>query len=462
MRKKVQKASPPSLPASPSRSVVRADKAQTAVLSAPAKLEQVLIVGDLAALTSDERVDYYKRVCDSLGLNPLTRPFEYILFKEYGSGVPAKLSLYARKDCTEQLRRIHRVSVVPPLRKSIDKDYVMVEADLRSADGKTDTATGVVPLFKFKDGKRVNAEGVEYANCIMRAETKSKRRGTLSICGLGMLDESELDGVQVVGGVTRDGRIWHTEGYQESLRNGSHEAARRVLAEKLTAHEKGAPVQPESQDEPSEQGAGMPESAPPPAMGEPHSAKWQITLDWACETSPTVMGDAEALEVLKDALNLTWGEDQFWHLAPRQAERLRVMAREFPFQLKEVMPDQTKDEQPPKQAHKRPVPEGTPGRPLTVKGTIVRVNHILTKASGKRMAYIAIQTSTGKVEYGCFDKDITAELEAHKGHEGEVLIADNGQYRNIVGLVKLGAQEYMDGKVKVVQRKDQQAGGSLF
>ncbi len=30
---------------------------------------------------------------------------------------------------------------------------------------------------------------------MMRAITKAKRRATLSICGLGLLDESELDGI---------------------------------------------------------------------------------------------------------------------------------------------------------------------------------------------------------------------------------------------------------------------------
>ena len=34
--------------------------------------------------------------------------------------------------------------------------------------------------------------GDPIANAFMKAETKAKRRGTLSICGLGMLDESEI------------------------------------------------------------------------------------------------------------------------------------------------------------------------------------------------------------------------------------------------------------------------------
>jgi hypothetical protein len=34
------------------------------------------------------------------------------------------------------------------------------------------------------------------ANALMKAETKAKRRATLSICGLGMLDETEVEDIQ--------------------------------------------------------------------------------------------------------------------------------------------------------------------------------------------------------------------------------------------------------------------------
>ena len=68
-------------------------------------LEQVVVQGNLANLTEAERIGYYARVCESLGLNPLTRPFEYITLN-------GKLTLYARKDATDQLRDMHGVSVL--------------------------------------------------------------------------------------------------------------------------------------------------------------------------------------------------------------------------------------------------------------------------------------------------------------------------------------------------------------
>ena len=169
-------------------------------------IEKVLIGGDLSPLSPEERVQYYNAVCKSLGLNPLTGPFLYILFRET-DGAPAKLQLYATKDCAAQLRKLHRVSVLA-LRREVSAGMSTVEADVQDGLGKKDSAIGVVPLWKWKDGKHVDLTGREYANAIMKTETKAKRRATLSICGLAFLDESELDTMQIIGGVTRNGRIY--------------------------------------------------------------------------------------------------------------------------------------------------------------------------------------------------------------------------------------------------------------
>jgi hypothetical protein len=140
-------------------------------------MERVIAVGDLSKLQPEERVLYYNRTCESLGLNPLTRPFEYITLN-------GKLTLYARKDCTDQLRSLKRVSVAIVDRQRIEDIYA-VTARATMPDGRTDESIGAVPIAGLK--------GDNLANALMKAETKAKRRVTLSICGLGMLDESELE-----------------------------------------------------------------------------------------------------------------------------------------------------------------------------------------------------------------------------------------------------------------------------
>ncbi len=67
-------------------------------------LEKVVIGGDLSKLSSEERLQYYNALCASLSLNPLTKPFDYIPLN-------GKLTLYARKDATEQLRKVHKLIV---------------------------------------------------------------------------------------------------------------------------------------------------------------------------------------------------------------------------------------------------------------------------------------------------------------------------------------------------------------
>ena len=69
-----------------------------------AAIEQVLMTGNLAELTPVQRVQYHNAVCESLGLNPLTRPFDYLTLN-------GKMVLYARRDCTDQLRNLKGISV---------------------------------------------------------------------------------------------------------------------------------------------------------------------------------------------------------------------------------------------------------------------------------------------------------------------------------------------------------------
>ncbi len=139
--------------------------------------EALVVEGDLSKLTPAQRVEYYSRVCQSLGLNPLTRPFQYIRLN-------GKLVLYATRDATDQLRRRLGISV-----HKVREEYafngtmyiIEVEAEL---DGRKDFATAAVSLEGLSGDAKCNA--------IMKAETKAKRRVTLSIAGLGFLDETEV------------------------------------------------------------------------------------------------------------------------------------------------------------------------------------------------------------------------------------------------------------------------------
>ena len=142
-------------------------------------IEAVIAKGDLAKLTPDERVNYYRSVCESVGLNPMTRPFEYIILS-------GKTTLYARKDATDQLRKLQHVSLHDPAITYSD-GLVTVTVNATTPDGRNDFDLGAVSIEGLKGEARANA--------IMKAITKAKRRVTLSICGLGWLDETEIESI---------------------------------------------------------------------------------------------------------------------------------------------------------------------------------------------------------------------------------------------------------------------------
>jgi hypothetical protein len=179
---------------------IRPQVAKTAIVPRPTvaeAIEKVLIGGDLTNLSTEQRLEYYNAVCKSLGLNPLTRPFDYIAFRAT-ENAPAKMILYARKDCTEQLRKIHGIAIIESSGAKEDGLYI-VNVKAQDKHGRTDTGTGCVSIEGLK--------GKNLANAIMIAETKAKRRATLSMAGLGFLDESELDGLDSYGTLTPGGRI---------------------------------------------------------------------------------------------------------------------------------------------------------------------------------------------------------------------------------------------------------------
>ena len=223
-RKPKKARKPVSAPARPPTGLAR-------VPSLPERIETLLMEGDLTGLSVPERLQFYNALCRTLGLNPLTRPFEYIVFtnrdqdeeadpsnadeEQIQSQPRGKMTLYARADCAAQLRKIHKVGIGKDMRRRRDGEFYVVEADAFIHDRagiRTDTSTGIVWLKKWKrsGGNRslVDLSGREMANAMMKAETKAKRRVTFSICGLHILDESELEDLtSMTFDVSESGRV---------------------------------------------------------------------------------------------------------------------------------------------------------------------------------------------------------------------------------------------------------------
>jgi len=141
-------------------------------------VERVMLEGDLSNLSVPQRIEYYTKVCDSMKLNALTKPFDYLRLN-------GKLVLYANKNAAEQIRRNLKMSITLPEKKIENGVYIVTAR--AEADGRCDESTGAVNVDGLK--------GDALANAIMKTETKAKRRATLSFAGLGMLDETEVESI---------------------------------------------------------------------------------------------------------------------------------------------------------------------------------------------------------------------------------------------------------------------------
>lgn len=150
---------------------------EVAVVQPANDLERILIQGDLSKLSSAQRVEYVQHLCARTGLDALTQPFEYLVLQ-------GKTVLYAKKACTDQLRALHKISVVD-MDQEEREGVFSVTVKLSNGEGRSDMDIGSVKIAGLQGDARANA--------MMKASTKAKRRATLSICGLGMLDETEIE-----------------------------------------------------------------------------------------------------------------------------------------------------------------------------------------------------------------------------------------------------------------------------
>tara|TARA_R100001530_G_scaffold136253_1_gene116032 strand:+ start:1931 stop:2851 length:921 start_codon:yes stop_codon:yes gene_type:complete len=139
-------------------------------------IERALMDGDLSALSADQKLAHYQSVCQTIGLNPLTKPFQYITLN-------GKLQMYALKGATDQLRKIYKIDC-EIANTETKADLYIVQVKVKDKYGRTDEDMGFAKI----DGLKGDALG----NAMLKAVTKAKRRATLSMCGLGMLDEDEV------------------------------------------------------------------------------------------------------------------------------------------------------------------------------------------------------------------------------------------------------------------------------
>lgn len=165
---------------------------------------------------------YELALAKSIRINVLARPFEWIWFQDRFNpqATTPTLQLYATKNCTDQLRKVHGISVIKT-KVVTQAGFCIATAWVKDKRGRTDESIGVV------DAR--GEQGQAYGDAMMWAETKAKRRATLSICGLGMLDETELHSLGDYGHLTPGGRI------MEDANKTPSKSQQQIIEERLRA-----------------------------------------------------------------------------------------------------------------------------------------------------------------------------------------------------------------------------------
>lgn len=142
----------------------------------------ILARGNIASLNEEDRTKYILALCDALSLDPRFKPIDLI------SGQGGTVTPYLNRGATDSLARrwgIQRTTVKAPCVVTIGTvECVMCVA--RATDTKTGRWEERVATAILKD----------HANAFMRVETKAIRRATIALLGIGLPDESELDGIR--------------------------------------------------------------------------------------------------------------------------------------------------------------------------------------------------------------------------------------------------------------------------
>lgn len=143
----------------------------------PTIIEMLVLYGDLKRLNAAQKVQYYNYKCQQAGLDPAAKPFDLLTLN-------GKEILYANAGCTQQLTNNRKLAHQITGRELQDGIYC-VFCRVTDADGRSTENMGAVPIEGLK--------GENKANAMMKATTKAIRRSVLAHCGLGIMDEEEVD-----------------------------------------------------------------------------------------------------------------------------------------------------------------------------------------------------------------------------------------------------------------------------
>ena len=161
---------------------MKPQETQTVVTEETSLLEQILADAqaagkDTSTLSREDRSALLVGLARKLGLNALSGAVMFL--KTNG-----RETLYVTKQGTDQIaarEKLRRETIKGPEVIEIEKrKVVLCQVRATHPDGRSEVSTATLALS-------------DVVNDLMKCETKAKRRATLSVCGLGLLAEDEIE-----------------------------------------------------------------------------------------------------------------------------------------------------------------------------------------------------------------------------------------------------------------------------
>jgi hypothetical protein len=161
----------------------------------------ILARGNISSLSEEDRTRYILALCDALGLDPRFKPIDLI------PGQGGALVPYLNRGATDALARrdkVQRITVVQPKVVTIGSvECVLCVSRATMPDGRYEERVATSLLR-------------DHANAYMKVETKAYRRATIAVLGIGMLDESELDGIRGADALAETARAQALQAHVEA------------------------------------------------------------------------------------------------------------------------------------------------------------------------------------------------------------------------------------------------------
>jgi len=318
--------------------IVRADPEQ-----ASSALQHLLSTGDYSRLTDPQRAALYLDTCKSLGINPRTRPLDWIEFYDPDTKTK-KLTLYPNKSCFDQLARQHQIRLRIVEEKIVGTLFKVV-MEGTTPDGRFETNVAYLDLTD-REGKPLR--GQRLGNAYMKCHTKAKRRLVFGMVGLMAppIDIEDVTGSRVVT-VDGSGRMLRSPTEEQRYLAENPDAA-AVLHEptyETTAAASESPLADAAIQAPTPEEL-TPPARPyqPPARFHCNAAQWQRT--WFMLVKHTPLESDEARHDFIQWYTSSWPENRrtsslsayLSHATDRQAEALVNAAREWLAEQPSVAP----------------------------------------------------------------------------------------------------------------------------